>query len=78
MTAHEIIAMYLKERVGSYDGLVNPGYCACTPDDIAPCGSIEGSCEPGHKVEFPNGDCASDDCPADGECDWHMHPGGKP
>ncbi len=61
-TVIEIIREYLKQN--GYDGLAGDD-CGCEVDDLQPCCSDCGSCEPGYKVP-----CS--DCPADGDCEWHM------
>lgn len=78
-TAHEIVADYLRAH-DEFDGLVNPGCCACEPDDIAPCGGIGVFCEPGWQLVFEKSDCSEDDIDAgcDGDCKWHMHAGPRP
>ena len=45
-----------------FDGLYNPGECACLADDLYPCGE-RGECYPGVKKPCP------EDC---GEHDWHI------
>ena len=60
MTVIQIIAEYLEQN--KYDGLYQPGECACLKDDLAPCGQVENGCEPGHKTDAP-GNCPSD---------WHI------
>lgn len=54
-----IILKEVKEKLeaGGYDGLYFPGECACTTDDLAPCGECQrddddefiNGCAPGHK-----------------------------
>ncbi len=58
-------------KIDGYDGLVNAGCCACLVDDLAPCEGEIGHCEPGHRVNFKDGDC-DDDAGCDGNCDWHI------
>ena len=60
-----IVKDYL-ERRPELDGLcADGGDCACLIEDLAPCGEMQETCVPGHKV-----DGCSDDC---GEgCDWHI------
>ena len=67
----EIVACWLKDN--GYDGLYNnDGDCACTIDDLAPCGELSQDCYAGYKI-----DCAScakkDHCEANQDCyeaDW--------
>lgn len=70
LTVKKIIEKYLKEH--GYDGLFNAGggECACEIADIAPCDEISPYCTAGIK-----GPCDPENCPADGDCEWHMVPG---
>ena len=52
-----------------YDGLYNAGVCACKLDDLAPCGEVSSSCEPG---VFTNEPCVN--CCGDKPCDFHIGP----
>ena len=45
----EIIGKWLKEN--GYDGLYDEGGCACTTEDIAPCGYIGMDCIAGYLQE---------------------------
>jgi hypothetical protein len=47
ITVLEIVRSYLEQN--GYDGLYDPGECACLKDDLAPCGQIGHSCEPGYQ-----------------------------
>jgi len=70
-TVRDIIKQYLQEN--GYDGLA--GYeCGCEISDLFPCSCSDSmpECEPGHKVP-----CDPEQCPADGDCPWHMEPGKK-
>ena len=61
-TVEDIVRWFLKNM--GYDGLYNEfGACACLVNDIAPCGEIQGTCQPGYL----------DDCHC-GEHDWHITP----
>jgi len=44
----EIVRKYLVDN--GYDGLFSEGVCACTHEDLAPCGQIEGNCTAGFKT----------------------------
>lgn len=56
----DIVRWFLKNM--GYDGLYNEiGVCACLVNDLAPCGEIQGTCQPGYL----------DDCHC-GEHDWHI------
>lgn len=47
MTIKEIVAGYL--RINKYDGLYDPGECACKIDDLAPCECVNfNECRPGY------------------------------
>ena len=46
-TVREIISEYL--AANGYDGLVNPGECACPIDDLFPCMESWHECRPGYK-----------------------------
>jgi hypothetical protein len=68
MSLMELIENGLKQ--GGYDGLFNPGACACKLDDLAPCGCLDaGVCEPGVFVEGP-----CDECAGGKPCDFHIGP----
>ena len=45
MTVLEMIEHYLREN--GYDGLYNPGECACLVGDLAPCGEVGHDCMAG-------------------------------
>ena len=49
MDVLEIIEEYLE--VHGYDGLYEPGECACKSGDLAPCGNIGHSCQPGYLID---------------------------
>lgn len=51
MTVLEIIVDYLKAN--GYDGLMNEYDCACSLDDLQPCGEDFSTCEPGWKIPCP-------------------------
>lgn len=68
MTVSDIIKNYLKEN--GYDGLCNPGDCACLISDLVPCDNDPSICEPGYKSECHGGE----DCPLDGDCGFHISP----
>jgi hypothetical protein len=66
ITVIDIVRQYLENN--KYDGLCNPGLCACLVEDLAPCGEINGDCQAGYRTE-----CKDDeDCPLDGDCDFHI------
>ncbi len=44
----EMIHDYLQSN--NYDGLYNPGSCACESIDLMPCGNVEISCMAGYKI----------------------------
>lgn len=63
LTVIEII----KERLiaDGFDGLVNPGCCACLVEDLEPCGAINASdCAAGYRIECPPG--------CEDEHAWHI------
>jgi len=68
MYADEIVKDWLIQR--DYDGLYNESTaCACTIDDLAPCGSMNAEeCIAGWKIPCPGGE----DCDNDGDCDFHI------
>ena len=51
MDVHDIVKQYLDNN--GYDGLYMDGECACRKDDLAPCGNIDASCEPGYYMTEP-------------------------
>lgn len=54
-----------------YDGLYSwRAECGCECSDLMPCDEYTGDCAPGKKVA-----CEPEECPADGECDWHVEKG---
>lgn len=71
MTTLEIVREHLKAN--GYEGLNNPrGDCACECSDLSPGNRAATTClteycTPGYKVP-----CDPKDCPADGNCDWHI------
>jgi len=48
LTVKEIVKKYLEEN--GFDGLYNPGECACKKDDLMPCECFTetDNCEPGY------------------------------
>lgn len=65
----DIVRMWL--IANGYDGICCPGECACVIDDLAPCDAMNLACVAGHRE-----DCDGDeDCPLDGDCDFHIVPG---
>jgi hypothetical protein len=69
----DIVRAFLKSD-DRYDGLVEcDGQCACQTLDLAPCGEMRDTCEPGHLTA-----CSPDDCAIEGKCDWHIAPGPRP
>jgi len=59
MTIKEIVKSFLTDN--DFDGLYNPGECACLKDDLFPCGEPSEWCEAGYKAPC--------DC---GDHDWHV------
>ncbi len=65
-TVIKIVKEYLEKN--KYDGLLDfTGDCACELSDLAPCGEMGGGCEAGYKTK-----CNPEDCPMDGDCDFHI------
>ena len=62
----EMVRLHLV--AGKFDGLYNPGLCACEVDDLAPCGEIQGDCTAGYKTF----DKCDEECRGDGACEWHI------
>ena len=55
MNTRIIVAVYL-EQIG-FDGLYQPGECACKKDDLFPCDILSTErCEPGYLTECDCGD----------------------
>ena len=54
-------------RANNYDGLVTED-CGCEVNDLMPCDNYKPDCCAGYKVPCPGGE----DCPADGDCPWHI------
>lgn len=68
MNALEIIGDYLKTN--GFDGLYNrAGECGCEVGGLSPGDCLVDECEAAYKVP-----CDPANCPADGNCDWHMSP----
>ena len=68
MTVREIIKKYLEEN--GFDGLYNPGECACKKDDLMPCSCDDmENCKPGYFQP-----CSGPDERLDG---WDFHIGPK-
>jgi len=69
-------------RLERFDGLWNPeGECACSIDDLAPCGQINLDCKAGYKTDCPGKktqeqrDAGEPYCHLeDHDCDWHIGP----
>ena len=66
----EMVADYLKRN--GYDGLYEPGECACLLEDLAPCDSESVlGCLPGYKTSCPtDNDDKPDSC--EGDCRFHV------
>lgn len=66
-TIKEIAVEWLKAN--GYDGLYQDcGDCACLVDDLMPCmDELTSNCTAGYKTK-----CNPDDCPLDGDCEWHI------
>ncbi|MCK5558117.1 MAG: hypothetical protein KAJ01_07055 [Candidatus Hydrogenedentes bacterium] len=52
MIVKDIVKEYLIKK--GFDGLFQPGECACLVSDLVPCCGSMDSCEPGYKKETPN------------------------
>ena len=65
MEVREIVVQWL--RANKYDGLCTVD-CGCDVDDLMPCDNYLPDCKAGYKVPCPGGE----DCPADGDCLWHI------
>ncbi len=77
MNVLSIVKGFLERNKALYDGLVSDGgTCACTTDDLEPCGELRASCEPGYAEHYEAG-CGGD-CGAGGGCDFHIFPGSRP
>jgi len=66
MTVRDIIQGWLRDN--GFDGLFNPGECACLIADLMPCEDYIARCEPGYK-----GRCDLNDPNA---CEWCVEEGG--
>ncbi len=67
MDIKSIVKNYLREN--KFDGLFSNHFdCGCEIDDLMPCDEAQPECEPGYKIP------CSDNCPYDGNCDWHIGP----
>lgn len=58
----DIVADWLQKK--GFDGLYDPGCCACEIGDLMPCDNPNHGCVAGYKVMKKD----SDEC----EADWHM------
>ena len=67
MDIRKIAEQWLKEN--GYEGLCSED-CGCEITDLMPCDTLSTICEAGYKVPCPGGE----DCPADGDCLWHISP----
>jgi hypothetical protein len=67
VTVIDIVREYLKAN--GYDGLWIEDECGCEIEDLAPCGEMRLGCQAGYKVK-----CVPGQCPADGDCEWHIGP----
>ena len=66
MNIRQIVERWL--RSNKYDGL-GDDECGCEVDDLMPCDNPNiFTCAPGYKVPCPG----PEDCPADGDCPWHI------
>ncbi len=63
-TVKEIIRDYLNEN--EFDGLYQPGECACEKSDLAPCGETPLDCMVGYKIPC--------ECEWDIGCTWDIGP----
>lgn len=61
MTVSGMIEKYLRDN--DYDGLYNPGLCACELSDLFPCGNVEMECTAGYKIDGDGLKC---------DCNFHM------
>lgn len=57
MDVQDIVGKWLEEN--GYDGLYDPGVCACKLSDLMPCGNLCPSCEAGYLCKS-NGECEAD------------------
>ena len=66
MNVKQITEKYLQDN--GYDGLYSDLYgCACETNDLFPCDCNVGECEPGYRVDYPDGKC-----PCGQGCDFHI------
>jgi len=70
MDVRDIVRDWL--QANGYDGLYEPGECACETDDLFPCGmpEIQVHCQPGVKYPCPG----PGECHLDGDCGFHIGP----
>lgn len=48
-----IVKQYIEQN--GFGGLFSPHYeCACEKEDLAPCGEIQSTCEPGYRSACPD------------------------
>ncbi len=66
-TVKEIVRDYLNEN--EFDGLYQPGECACEKSDLAPCGETPLDCMVGYKI--PPNECQGACGP---DCHWGIGP----
>ena len=67
MNLGDITKKWLQEN--GFEGLTGDD-CGCEIGDLMPCDAPNINCEPGYKVPCPG----PEDCPADGDCPWHISP----
>lgn len=60
MDVRQIVSDWL--GANGYDGLFQPGECACKKDDLYPCGEMMLDCRPGYLKP-------AESCPVH---DWHI------
>lgn len=63
MTVLDMVKAALE--AGGYDGLFQPGACACLISDLSPGNCLRENCSAGHKVH-------SKDCKYCKSGDWHI------
>lgn len=51
-------------EIQGYEGLYYEDMCSCETSNLAPCGQIQGDCQPGYKLPCNCGD----------SCDFHIGP----
>lgn len=70
MTLVKLVEEALKQN--GYEGLFNPGVCACKLDDLCPCDDPSLTCEGG--VLQLGDDDRCENCEGTDKCDFHIGP----